>query len=242
MKNFPKSSILFLILIPIATGCGIAYKVLLGVDSSPNWKSEKEISKQAKKYGISADYNLILDTASYYSGLSDIYSKQIKEINITEEDSTEYFKLKRVFNDDRQPTQFRLFDQNGVEIFKIVNCYVDPPIPMNWNVNKCFDEFPPSLNIESLNSHYYDLNFLLDCSTKLDNKKISINDLPKAEYYGVIIWNDFFQRPSRKLIKTVRKHIKDSNESVQLIFINNQNAYLWHLMDSKTKEEIKKAL
>jgi hypothetical protein len=242
MRNVLKSITFCLILIPLLTGCGVIYSVLLGVDSTPNWKSKKEIAKQAKRYKIPAEYNLILDTAVYYNGLSEIYSNRVKKLTITEKDSSEYFELKRVLKDDTQPTQFRLFDKNGIEIFKMVNCYVDPPIPMNWNVNGCFDVFPPRIEIESLNSHNYDLNFLLRCSSITDDRKITITDLPQTDYYGVILWNDFFQRPSRKLIKTVREYIEDSNQSIHLVFINNKNAYLWQLMDSETKEKVKNAL
>lgn len=242
MRSFLRHLSFCLILIPLLTGCGIMYSVLLGVDSTPNWKSKKEITKQAKRYKIPAEYNLILDTAAYYDGLSEIYSNRAKELTISEEDSTEYFALKRVLKDDSQPTQFRLFDKNGSEIFKIVNCYVDPPIPMNWNVQGCFDAFPPSLDIESLNSHNYDLNFLLRSSSTTDDTPFALTDLPESDYYGVILWNDFFQRPSRKLIKTVRKYVEDTGQSIHLIFINNQNAYLWQVMDSETKEKVKNAL
>jgi len=242
MKHLFKSIVFYLILTPFLTGCGVIYSVLLGVDSTPNWKSSKEIAKQAKMYKIPDEYNLILDTAAYYKGLSEIYSNLTKELAITENDSSKYFALKGVLNDDIQPTQFRLFDKNGNEIFKIVNCYVDPPIPMNWNVNECFNSFPPRIDIESLNSHYYDLNFLLSNSSTIEDRKIVLTDLPQADYYGVIFWNDFFQRPSRKLIKAVRKYVEDSGRSVHLTFINNQNAYLWELMDSETREKIKNAL
>ena len=129
MKNFLKILLFFLVLIQLLTGCGVVYKVLLGVDITPNWKSNKEITKLAKRYKIPTEYNLTLDTVTYYKGLSEMYSNREKELTITEKDSTEYFKLIKVFNDDSQPTQFRLFDKNGIEIFKIVNCYVDPPIP-----------------------------------------------------------------------------------------------------------------
>jgi hypothetical protein len=113
---------------------------------------------------------------------------------------------------------------------------------MNWNVNECFNEFPPSIDIESLNSHNYDLRFLLSCSKTIDKNELNLTDLPKSDYYGVIIWNEIFQRPSRKLIKTVKEYIEDPAKSVQLIFINNQNAYLWQVMDPRTREEIKTAL
>lgn len=242
MKTCLKSIAFCLILIPLLTGCSIMYSVLLGVDSTPSWKSNKEIAKQAKRYKIPDEYNLTLDTAVYYKGLSEIYTNRVKELTITENDSSEYYALKLVLKDDIQPTQFRLFDKNGTEIFKIVNCYVDPPIPMNWDVQGCFDIFPPRIDIESLNSHNYDLNFILKTSSKLDETRITLSDLPESDFYGVILWNDFFQRPSRKLIKTVRKYVSDSEQSIHLIFINNQNAYLWHEMDYETKEKVKNAL
>jgi len=160
-------------------------------------------------------------------------------LNIQNQDSSEFIKLKKAFKDDTQPVQFRLFDNKGTEIFKLVNCYVDPPIPMNWNVDGCFDTFPPKIAVQSLNVHNYGLDFLLSHSSLLDQRKMTLNQLPKANYYGVIIWNEFFRRPSRRLIKTVRKYIQESEESIVLIYINNQNAYLWAVMDSENKEKVK---
>lgn len=239
MKDSLKIICISLLLLQLLSGCGLAYKVLLGVDSRPNWNTNKQINRQAKRYKIPAEYNLILDTAVYYKGLKEIYTLKKKELTITDKDSSAYFALKAVYKDDTQPTQFRLFDKEGIEIFKIVNCYVDPPMPMNWNVDGCFNAFPPKIDIASLNEHNYDLNFLLQSSSTMDKRKITLPDLPKSNYYGVIIWNDFFQRPSRKLIKTVRKYVARSGQSVQLVFINNQNAYLWQEMDSKNREKVK---
>lgn len=239
MKNQLKYLIFSLLLIQLLASCGVAYRVLLGVDSRPNWNTNKQINRQAKRYKIPEGYNLVLDTAAYYKGLKEIYALKKKGLTITEKDSSAFFALKGVWKDDTQPTQFRLFDKDGIETFKIVNCYVDPPIPMNWNVEGCFNAFPPKIDIESLNTHNYDLNFLLKNSSTMDKRKISFADLPKSNYYGVILWNDFFQRPSRKLIKTVRKYIAHSGQSVQLVFINNQNAYLWQEMDSKNREKVK---
>lgn len=242
MKNRLKSIIFFLLLIQLLASCGIAYRVLLGVDSRPNWKSNKQIARKSKRYKIPDGYNLILDTAAYYKGLKEIYARKKNDLTIKENDSSAYFALKGVWKDDTQPTQFRLYDNEGIETFKIVNCYVDPPIPMNWNVNGCFNAFPPKIDIASLNAHNYDLNFLLNNSSTMDNRKITFSDLPQSNYYGVILWNDFFQRPSRKLIKTVRKYVARSGQSVHLIFINNQNAYLWQEMDAETKEKVKNYL
>ncbi len=224
----------------LTTGCGLAYKVLLGVDTHPEWETDGETARQAKKYKIPAEYNLLLDTVGYYRGLKEIYSSLAKGLTISESDSSAYFMLKKVLKDDTQPVQFRLFNKEGSEIFKIVNCYVDPPIRMDWNVEGCFDNFPPTIEEESLNFHYFDLDFLLTHASSMSQKKLSISDLPQADYYGVVLWNNFFQKPSRNLIKTARKKMTDSNQSVCLIYISNHNAYLWQAMDSKQKEEIKK--
>jgi len=239
-----KKSVIFLLislLILLVSSCGSAYKVLLGVDTTPSWNTKDEIIKQAKKYKIPSKYSFTLDTATYFDGLRNIYKSAFKELNILNQDSSEFFNLKKALKDDTQPVQFRLFDNKGTEIFKIVNCYVDPPIPMNWNVDGCFDSFPPRTAIQTLNIHNYGLDFLLSHSSLLDQGKLTINKLPKANYYGVIIWNEFFRRPSRRLIKTVKKYIQESEESIVLIYINNQNAYLWAIMDSENKEKVKNA-
>ncbi len=223
----------------LVSSCGLSYRVLLGVDTTPSWNTDDEIVKQAKKYEIPSKYNLVLDTVNYFNGLRGIYKNAFSALNIINEDSSEYFNIRKALKDDTQPVQFRLFDSIGVEVFKIVNCYVDPPIPMNWNVDACFDSFPPRIAIQTLNIHKFGLDFLLSNTSLLNHCRLTMNTLPKADYYGVIIWNNFFKRPSKRLIKTVRKCFQDSNESIVLIYINNQNAYLWELMDSKSKEKVK---
>lgn len=239
MKNFTKYTVIIILLIPLISGCGPIYRVLLGVDTTPGWNSDKEIRKQAKNYNIPNEYNFVLDTASYYEGVVSISQNLFDELPISEKDSLSLSKFNRVLQDDLQLVHFRMFDTTGTEIFKIVNCYVDPPIPMNWNVDGCFDTFPPKIDIETLNTHNYDLAFLLSNASLLDQRKVTLNELPQANYYGVIIWNEVYKRPSRKLIKTVRKNLQKTDESVVLIFINNQNAYLWQVLDSESKERVK---
>jgi hypothetical protein len=240
MKYTSKQVLILLIFIPVLSGCRVAYRVLLGVDSTPKWETTKSIEKKSKKYGIVDQVNLVLDTAAYYKGLKEIYSHE--KHNISGDDSVTLALLENAYKDDAQPTQFRLFNQKGREVFKMVNCYIDPPIPMKWNIEGCFDSFPPKTDIESLNEHYFDLNFLLSCSQTLDQKNIGLDDLPKAEFYGVVLWNSFYKRPSKKLIKTIKDYAQQPNASIQLIFINNNNAHIWQLIDSKTKEEITSAL
>ncbi len=226
----------------LISSCGLTYKVLLGVDISPEWNTEKQIVKQAKKYSIPISYNLLLDTASYKRDVKYIYADALKVLEINKGDSSHLANLKKARNDDLQPAQFRLFDQTGVEVFKLVNCYIDPPIPLNWNVEGCFDTFPPKISFEALNIHMFSLEFLLSHATHIQQQKIAFTDLPEADFYGVIIWNDCFKRPSRRLIKTVREFTDKADKSIALIFLNNHNQFLWSVLDSESKEKLKKEL
>lgn len=72
-----------------------------------------------------------------------------------------------VVNDDLEATQVWFFTHDGKEIFKLANCYIDPPIPMNWNVNGCFDAFPPHNSEENLDVHNFDLTYILTHCTTL---------------------------------------------------------------------------
>ena len=231
------SGLAFLLL--LLSSCSLTYGVLLGIDTSPHWNTDKQLAKQAKAFDIPTEYNLVLDTTTYRRELKNLYTDTLNHISIINLDSSDYKTLKKARNDDRQPTQFRLFNQDGQEIFKMVNCYVDPPIPMNWNVEGCFDTFPPKTSIESLNIHLFKLGFLLSHSAYLGKQKFDYASLPAADYYGVIIWNKFFHRPSRKLIKTAREYVEKSGESIALIYINNQNQFVWSISDAEEKEKIK---
>lgn len=239
--NITKLFILSIIGVLISS-CGLTYKVLLGVDVSPEWNTEKQIEKQAKRYSIPATYNLLLDTASYKRELKYIYSEAYKVLEINQGDSSQLTNLKKARNDDLQPAQFRLFDHTGVEVFKLVNCYIDPPIPLNWNVDSCFDSFPPKISSEALNIHMFSLQFLLSHATHVQQQKITLTDLPEADYYGVIVWNDCFKRPSSRLIKTIREYTNKADKSIALIYINNHNQFLWSVLDSVSKEKVKKEL
>jgi hypothetical protein len=35
-----------------------------------------------------------------------------------------------------------MFDDEGNPLYKMVDCYIDPAIPMNWNKYGSFHEFP----------------------------------------------------------------------------------------------------
>lgn len=225
------------------TSCKLAYITILGVNFSPEWMFVEDLRKEGKKFDIPDAYNLSLDTVVYFTGLREIYAPMGQAITIVDEDSTEFEKLERVAKDDSQSTQFRMFDQDGQEIFKMVGCYV-PPFPMTWNIDECLDQFPPLTEIESLQSHHFDLSWLLSRSTSVDGNKLQLADLPEADYYAVVIWNDWFPKASRILIRQAKRYVKEAQESgetVHLLYICTHNGFMWQMMDEETKIEVKEA-
>lgn len=49
----------------LVSGCSVSYRLLLGVDISPQWRSHSQIEKDFKRYRIKQDAVYVLDTASY---------------------------------------------------------------------------------------------------------------------------------------------------------------------------------
>lgn len=213
------------------------YRTLLGIDSTPGWYSADEVVKQADRYDIPSAYSLTMDTVRYYQGLRSVYQPIFDQLKSTSADSSAYLQMQEVLKDDAQPVQFRLFDRTGTEVFKLVNCYIDRPLAMDWNVENCFDAFPPRINVESLNTHNFALDFLLDKATTADGQRLTRADLPVSDYYGVVVWNNFFVKPSRALVKTIQQQM-GSNEAVHLIYINNQNAEIWQAMTPAQKRQL----
>jgi hypothetical protein len=83
-------------------------------------------------------------------------------------------------------------------------------------------------------------NDLLAHSSYLDHHKLTFDELPKTDYYGIIMWNEFMKRPSKRLIKTVRQYLEKPDTSIVLIYINSQNQVVWPSMDTESKEKVKK--
>jgi len=226
----PNLFVLLVLITPWLSACTfgtkVASRVLLGIDFSAKRTTQEEIMKQAQKYNIDSDYNMVLDTGVYFSALKERYDRLFDELVITDGDSSEYMNLKQARKDDSQPVQLKIFDRTGAEIFKLVNCYLTPPIPMNWNVDGCLDHFPPRLDWGDFISHKLELDFLLQHATSMDNQKITMDDLPQTDYYAVILWNDFLIKPSKKLIQTFKEKREAYDASLTMIYINNHNAYL----------------
>jgi len=230
-----KNLLLALSITLLVSSCSLLYRGILGVDITPEWKSKEDIVKDSKKWKLDDSLVYILDTASYKNSIIKELYANLNELkkDSSSLDTVLWKKSVKIVNDDLQATQVRLFTSNGTEIFKLVNCYIDPPIPMNWNIDGCFDVFPPKIDEENLNIHNQDLNFFLNNITKLNGDSVQIIDLPKSDYYMVVLWNSFYIKPSRKLIKTVKKYIKSNpEESITPIYINNHNAQLWSVLDS----------
>tara|TARA_B110000967_G_scaffold82022_1_gene84750 strand:+ start:347 stop:1102 length:756 start_codon:yes stop_codon:yes gene_type:complete len=224
------------------SSCSLLYRGILGVDTTPEWYNNEDLTKAISKRKLTNDIVLILDTASYRNDVVDDLYEVLDSLKL-DTNAVDYKinvrKAIKLANDDLQSTQIRLFTSGGNEIFKLVNCYIDPPIPMNWNVAGCFDAFPPTIAEENLNVHNFDLAYILNNSTKLNGDSITLYNLPKSDYYMLVTWNSFMIKPSKKAIKVVKKYIKENlNQSITPIYINNHNAQMWGMMDSTQRSLI----
>ncbi|ESU23964.1 hypothetical protein FEDK69T_10220 [Flavobacterium enshiense DK69] len=231
---------LFILIAVSCNSCNLAKRSILGIDTSPEWLMGEELVKEFDKKKIPIENRFVLDTVSYRKSLIKYYSQELKTMDLSDANDSVYkSKLKKIVKDDSQPVQVRYFDSNYNQIFKVVNCYVDDPITMNWNVNNCFDAFPPKINIEDLNNDHKKLDFFLDHIYTIDGKKSTLETLPKADYYVIVFWNSFFKRPSRKLIKTLKEYEnKHKGKSTYVMYVNNQNEQIWSKIDSTQKREI----
>lgn len=237
MKNVISLSLALFLL----SSCSLLYRGLLGVDTTPQWQDEKDLYKALEKRNLTNKFNLVLDTASYCNTIKDALKDTLS--NLASDTSIMgkrlKYKAQKVANDDLQPVQVRLFDSEGLESFKLVNCYVDPPIPMDWNVDNCFDSFPLYSADIIQNTHTYNLPFLLSHTRNLDGKAVQLSDLPKSEYYLVVMWNSFMIRPSKKLLETVNEYLAANPEkNIKPIYINNHNQQIWNQLNAEQRKLI----
>lgn len=207
-------------------------RLLLGVDLTPKWVSQAEIKRTFDRYDLSQQEIYVLDTFSYRNSVLEwLESEKIilggKDLAF-ELDSLRNRQIRKIANDNLQPVQLRFFEASGLPIFKMVNCYVDPPVKMDWNVDGSLDAFPPT-NIEELRTTFNDdLQHIIRHVKTLDNKAISMSDLPVADYYAVVFWNSFMIKPSNKLIGEVKDYeAKHKDQNVHVIYVNNHNSILW---------------
>ena len=226
------------------TSCKVAGRVILGIDSSPDIKSDKQIKKDFKKFNIAENQSFVLDT-TYYPEVKQQFKKEAFALsaNGQKPDSVKLESLRKIANDNTQPAQLRYFDSNGKAVFKMVNCYIDPPIPMSWNVDGCLEVFPPAAKQETLNKGNKDLEFFLKHIATTENKPVAFSDLPKADYYAVIFRNSFYKKPSKKLIKQIRRYDKQHpDQTTFFLFVNNHNSSLWEYLNADQKAEVLKEI
>lgn len=223
----------------VAAGCGPTYRVLLGLDNRPKWKSEKAIAKDFKKRKIPENQQYVLDTASYSNAVKAELRDRLEamEGDTVPLDSSVVKQMFKVANDNLQPVQVRWFNSSGEPIFKLVNCYIDPPIPMRWNVEGSFDTFPPHNDIEYLQLGNKPLEYFLPHIQTVSGLLVTLSELPEADYYAVVFWNDFFIRPSKKLIKLLKEYDQEHGEQeTHYLFVYNHNAQIWSRMTAEQQE------
>lgn len=229
------------------TGCRVVYRTLLGVNVQPKWMTDEKVAREFERKGVPTDQAFVLDTASYDRAVRTRYKDEVKRIYPkgpeNKDDSVVVKGMWKHTADDLQPVQVRYFDAGGRSIFKLVNCYLDPPIPMRWNVEGAFDHFPPQ-PIAALRAVEDDsLSFFLEHMHHLDGSSVVQSSLPEADYYVVVFFNRFMVRPSRKLLRTVRRyHKRHPSENLHVLYVHNHNAQIWGMMGPEQREAAKEVL
>lgn len=234
--------VLCLIGLLLFSQCSLMYRVLLGVDTSPNWCSDKHIERDYKRFGIKHVQRLVLDTASYEHWVRERLqpiTDSIKQAGISKDSDTAK-RLVKPFRDDMQPVQFRYFTASGQPLTKLVNCYIDPPIPMRWNIDGSFNQHPPRHNIAMLNDHQQDLHEFLPHLHGLNGHKPDLSAIDSADYVALVFFNRFMFRPSRKLIKTLETYRAEHPDvRMTILYVHNQNSLIWPRLNDKQKEQVR---
>jgi hypothetical protein len=205
----------------------LASKIILGVDITPEWKSNNEILNGFDKYDIPEMNRFVLDTAIYSKNVEAQVYKNIEMMksNGVEMDSLMQDKLQTSLNDNLQP----------------VNCYLENVFKMDWNFDKSFDVYPPSTNDVILNFGNENLEFFLPMFKNLKGETIKLRELPDFEYYAIVFWNDFFKKPSKKLIKQIQ-NIELNRADTFVFYVNNHNSEIYDLIPEEQKEGFIKSL
>ena len=225
--------------ISLNTSCSVAYRVLLGVNIHPDWIANEEIIKKAKHYGIPENQMFVLKEQGILDSIIVNSTNEVRERfadneSLSKADSLTLEKIENQMNNDIQPVQIRFFNATGQPIFKLVNCYFSPIFPMNVNVEGCFNQFPPT-EIDALkNQEDLHLEFFKPFIEPLTDQ--ATKETEGVEYVGLVFWNNYMIKPSRKAVKEIlayKERYKNSN--VKLFFVNNHNAYLWLLANKEAK-------
>lgn len=219
-----------------SASCKLSYRALLGIDTQPEFMSKKQIIRKAKRYGVPEGKVLVLEIDAYADTIAAIRKHQLEELGSA--DSILQVNIHKQAKNDAQPVQVRYFDKDMAPIFKLVNCYVDPPIPMQWNVDGALDEFPPKPIKELEGEKDHDLSFFLPLVRDIGGGQVTIDDLPEADYYALVMWNSFFIRPSKRLIRQIQRYDRKKGQGkTHFLFVNNHNAHLFNYVPDEQKEE-----
>ncbi len=123
-------------------------------------------------------------------------------------------------------------------MYKRFNCFIKRTVCLSLNIKGSYNQFPPKTEEPSLNKHLFDLDYILKYAHKRNGEKLSFDQLPQSDYYCVVVWNDFWQRPSKTLINQTRRLIKKSGETVTTIYINNHNHEIWGAMTQENRQKL----
>jgi len=221
------------------SSCTLIGKAIFKIDVRPNWKTIEKIETDILKQAIPLNQAYILDTASYYNSVYTTYNNRINNTD----DSLLTLKYTMNKKNDLQPIQIRFFDTKGAPIFKMINCFIEFKKEYPWNVDNCFNTFPPS-EIEELKQDINEnLQYFLPHIKDLNGNALNLKNLPKSDYYAIVFWNEIMYGPKNDLFTQLYEYqSKFPDKQVKYIFVNNHNAVIWQLLSNKQKQKLKYSL
>lgn len=207
------------------SSCQLVGKVLFGIRSNVYWMEPEEIHHYFDKYDVPTHQRFELDTASYHHAEIANYKALAESA-----DSATQAHYRKIANDNLQMFQIRFFDGEGAPIFKMVNCYIDPPLPVSWNKHGSFDQFPPTIDFMQSGEGNQPLEHFLKHIHTLDQKPVSLSKLPEANFYAVVFTNDLFTRVGRRQMRTMKKYVKKhEDKDIYTLFVHNNNQEMWQM-------------
>jgi hypothetical protein len=127
-----------------------------------------------------------------------------------------------------QPIQALYFGQNPYPEAWFINCYA-PGFPnLNWDNDGLFNTFPPqsAAPLDSLLSFDALMGEARPFGHALPRPRVG----PEEPYTVVLFWNRMIFRQCRRLNKLVRKNLRESGKPYRIVYVNNDNLYLYDLV------------
>ena len=230
-------SLLFLILL---SSCKVAYRTLLGVDTTPEWKSETALEQDFDRWSVASEQRFLMDTAGYTDRVVADAKMEFDQLPPEQQrDSVFEKKFRKVVNDNLQPVQIRYFDHRGKPVFKMVNCYLDG-LRLDWNAQGAFDELPPRAPDSLLLRGNRPLDYFLPHLSRPNGKKLTLGDLPTADYYVLFFFNDILIKPSRKARRALQSlHTAHPESEVFVLYVNNHNEQIWGALSEEQRRLVR---